>query len=295
MSTASMRQKKNYDLIHETAFTPARQTKKTIPQVFTLHDLSLMNFKTYHPKERVWFFDLFFPRRLKYADHIITVSEFIKQEICEKLSISQSRVSAVHLACDPFFFPRPVHEVSRVKEKFNLPDNYLLFVGTLEPRKNLSLIIDAMPAIPEEIGLVLTGWSGWGDKDWMKRIKQNHLSHRVHMPGYVSENDLAALYSGAIAFVYPSFYEGFGLPVLEAMACKCPVITSNRASLPEVAGNAGILIDPNDHEALAHEITKIAEDSQLRESLISKGLLQASRFSWEKCARKTKQIFSEMI
>lgn len=279
-----------YHVFHETAFTPAAVRGRT-PQVFTLHDLSLMEHTEHHPRERVWTFNLFFKRRIACADHIITVSEFIKREMCEKLGIREDKITAIHEACDPYFFPRSEIQIKDTRAELGLPKNYILFVGTLEPRKNLSLIIRALSHLPDDINLVLTGWSGWGSKDWLDEVQALGIRHRVFVPGYVREDQLAALYSGALAFVYPSFYEGFGLPLLEAFSCGCPVICSDRASLPEVAGDAAILIDPHDHEQLADAVLNVAENPDERDHLIEKGKQRARIFSWEKCAIETLDVF----
>lgn len=279
-------------LYHETAFTPAALTGT--PQVFTLHDLSLMEFKTMHPRERVWFFELFFDRRIRYASHIITVSEFMRTEICEKLNFPATKVTAIPEACDPFFFPRSEERIQQVLTGLNLPRTYLLFAGTLEPRKNISLLIDALISGRTDIPLVLTGWEGWGDKKWLETIRKHGLEKRIFRTGYVDDDTLACLYSGAQAFIYPSLYEGFGLPLLEAMSCGCPVICSRAASLPEVAGDAALLVNPHDSTELAHTIETLLTDSGQRRETISKGRQRAALFSWEKTAELTLDVFRKV-
>ncbi|MDA8404013.1 MAG: glycosyltransferase family 1 protein [Desulfobacteraceae bacterium] len=288
------RLERRYDIYHETAFTPARIFHAT-PQIFTLHDLSLMHFRQHHPRERVWFSDFFFNKRIREADHIIVPSEFILQEAIEYIKIKQNQITVIPEAPDPFFYPRPGEDVSVVLKRLGIPAEYLLFAGTLEPRKNLSLVIEALHRCGLDVPLVLCGWSGWGEKSWMRKIEAYGLKKRIHQTGYVDETTLACLYSGARALVYPSLYEGFGLPVLEAMACGCPVMCANTASLPEVAGDAALFFDPHQPEQLAHLIKAIYSDDALSESLTQKGYGRAARFTWRQAAEKTREVFCRMI
>ena len=168
------------------------------------------------------------------------------------------------LSPDPLFCPCSTDVVETIKTKYNLPESYLLFVGSLEPRKNIALLIDALQAVKTDIPLVLVGWHGWGYKGWLEKIKTTDLKSRIYVIGHVPDDDLKAIYSGAAALVYPSLYEGFGLPILEAMACGCPVICSNTASMPEVAGDAAILIDPGRVVELAAAIETIVYDSETK-------------------------------
>ncbi len=283
-----------YDIYHETAFTPAAINRST-PQVFTLHDLSLMHFRHCHPRERVWFSDFFFNKRISEADHIIVPSGFIRQEACEYLKIKDNRITVIPEAPDPFFYPRPGEDVSAVLNRLNIPEEYLLFAGTLEPRKNLPLVIEALHQCDRNVPLVLCGWSGWGEKSWMRKIEAYGLKKRIYQTGYVDETTLACLYSGARALVYPSLYEGFGLPVLEAMACGCPVMCANTASLPEVAGDAALFFDPHQPEQLAHLINRIYLDDELRETFIQKGYSRAARFTWQHAAEETRDLFYRVI
>jgi alpha-1,3-rhamnosyl/mannosyltransferase len=284
----------DFHVYHETAFTPAAINQR-LPQIFTLHDLSLMHYREYHPKERVWFSDLFFKRRLSEACHVIVPSVFIKNEVCQTLRLSEQQVTSIPEAPDPFFSPRPADQVHETHKRLSLPKDYLLFVGTLEPRKNLDLIIEALGQCSEDIALVLTGWKGWGKKPWIEHAARYGIENNIYMTGYVDEHSLACLYSGALALIYPSKYEGFGLPVLEAMACGCPVICSNAASLPEVAGGAAVYIDPQDATSLVQAIEQVVFDHSKRESLQAKGLQQASLFSWRSTAQKTVEVFEERV
>ncbi|MEE4362765.1 MAG: glycosyltransferase family 1 protein [Desulfotignum sp.] len=279
-------------LYHETAFTPAKLT--TVPTVYSVYDLSLRRYKDTHPKERVWLFAYFIKTRLKYARHILTISEFIRKEIMEEFKVPPHMVSSVPLAPDPLFAPCTSAAVNAVKKKYNLPHDYLVFVSSLEPRKNISLLMDALAAAKTDIPLVLVGWHGWGDKDWLAKTNAGVLKDRVFFTGHVPDQDLKAVYTGAAALVYPSLYEGFGLPIVEAMACGCPVICSDTASMPEVAGDAALLIDPHRSDSLAHAIDTMVHDTGVRTSFIQKGFGRAGQFTWEKTARQTIDIFSRV-
>ena len=281
-----------FHVYHETAFTPS--VIKRIPQVFTIHDLSLMKYREMHPRERVWFSDLFFNRRIHHATHIITVSDFIRSEICNEFPIDPAQVTTIWEAPDPLFFPRENEKIDAVIKNLKLPREYLLFVGTLEPRKNLPLVIKALAKRKDNIPIVFVGWKGWGDDLWRQKAKEEGIANRIFTTGYVDEESLACLYSGALALIFPSFYEGFGLPLLEAMACGCPVICSNVASLPEVAGDAAIFIDPHDDEDLAEAIHRMVFDSRIRNDFKEKGLKRARQFSWERAAKQTLAVFKKV-
>ncbi|SMC76624.1 alpha-1,3-rhamnosyl/mannosyltransferase [Desulfocicer vacuolatum DSM 3385] len=281
--------KKPFQLYHETAFTPAKISK--IPTIFSIYDLSLRRHSKTHPRERVWLFEHFIKTRLRYASHILTISEFIRQEIIEELNVPASQVSAIHLAPDPLFSKCSPEETARIQSKYDLPSTYLLFVSSLEPRKNIDLLIDAMEKADTDIPLVLVGWQGWGEKHWLDKLNKINMKNRVYLIGHVPDNDLKVIYNSAQSLVYPSLYEGFGLPILEAMACGCPVICSNTASMPEVAGNAAIFIDPSSSDDLAQAIETMTYNTKLRKSLVTRGTTRAKEFNWEKTATKTLDVF----
>jgi glycosyltransferase involved in cell wall biosynthesis len=281
-----------FTLYHETAFTPAKLT--AVPTVFSMYDLSLRRYRHTHPRERVWLFEYFVRTRLKYARHILTISDFIRQEIIDEFKVCPSMVSSVPLAPDPVFSPSPPGTVAQVRARLGLPGEYLLFVSSLEPRKNIDLLIEALAAAKTGMPLVMAGWSGWGAKAWLSRIGSPGLRDRIIITGHIPDTDLAAVYSGAAALVYPSLYEGFGLPILEAMACGCPVICSSAASMPEAAGNAALYIDPADKDSLVHAIDTLVQDTPLRQQLKAAGKARAAGFTWEKTARKTLDIFRQV-
>ena len=282
-----------FDLYHETAFFPAAQTR--VPTVYSIYDLSLRRFKETHPRERVWYFEFFIKRRLQYAAHILTISEFIRREIIEEFGFPPEKVSTVPLAPDPIFGPRAAEEVTAVQKTLGLPQDYLLFVSSLEPRKNIGILIKALQAVKTDIPVVMVGWQAWGEKKWLEKIRISGLRNRIYMTGHISDSELVAVYNGASALVYPSIYEGFGLPILEAMACNCPVICSRVASMPEAAGEAALLIDPHDRDELAAAIEALVFKKNTRENCIRLGRERVKNFSWGKTARKTYAVFQKVV
>ena len=275
---------------HETAFTPSN-IRRSVPQVFTLYDLSLLCCRDMHPRERVWFADLFFKRRLPEATHIIAISSYVRQEAMELLDIPGDRITAIPLAPAPHFGPRDPGECAAVRRKYGLPERYFLFVGTLEPRKNLDALVTALRLGREPHHLVITGWKGWGDKQWEAALSEPRLASRIHPTGYVDDADLPGLYAGATALIYLSHYEGFGLPVVEAMACGCPVVCSNVSSLPEAGGDAAWFIEPRDVDALAQAMDTLAGDEARRAAMRARGLRHAASLTWRRNAEATLAVF----
>lgn len=278
---------RHYDLYHEAGFFPFAVPRR-LKTVFTIHDLSLIRFPQYHPEERVLYSRLFFRQRCKRVDHFLAVSEFTAREMRTRLNINPENISVTREAHDDkIFFPRSHEEVKAFLKRQALPERYFLFVGGGDPRKNLDVVPEALEKAGIEIPLVVVGWSGWSDE----KPRKNIISL-----GYVSDDDLAGLYSGAIALIFPSSYEGFGLPILEAMACGCPVVTTREASLPEVAGEAAIYLnEPRNSVELGNVLKKLVTNTSLRGELGRQGMLQAGRFSWEKTARATFQAFLEVL
>jgi glycosyltransferase involved in cell wall biosynthesis len=190
-----------------------------------------------------------------------------------------------------------VHKIlNSIKQKYHLPDRFILFVGTLEPRKNIIRLLEAYARIKDKLPhkLVIAGTKGWLYQPIFEAVKRLSLRNNVIFLGYVDDGNLPALYNLADLFVYPSIYEGFGLPVLEAMACGIPVITSNVSSLPEVAGDAAVLVDPYNVKELAGAMKHVLTNASLRKQVINKGFQQAKNFSWKKCARETLKVYEEV-
>ncbi len=229
-------------------------------------------------------------------DHILAISQTVKDDVCHYLNIEPSRVSVTYLAADSELF-YPCHDPERladIRRKYSIPDGpYILSVNTVEPRKNMEHAIRSFARLVEEqkvddLHFVLVGAHGWKSEMLLDEVSgQRAVKDRVILTGYVADEDLAPLYSGALAFVFPSLCEGFGLPPLEAMQCGVPVISSNATSLPEVVGDAGVLVDPLDCDALCQAIFDVVSRPALREELSARSLARAGQFSWGRCARET--------
>ncbi len=282
-----------YNIYHETGFFPP-DLRGRLPVVHTVYDLSLRRYAHTHPRVRVCYYEFFIKRRLSHATHVLAISEYVRQEILDEFRLDPQMVTTVPLAPDPHFSPQAKEQVDITLARLGVPRDYILFAGTLEPRKNLKLLIEALPLMRQEVALVLAGASGWGDKSWRKALPALGLDRRVFISGHVSDEDLACLYTGASAFVYPSLYEGFGLPILESMACGCPVVCANTSCLPETAGGAAVLVSPHDPEELAAALDHIVEDDVYRQGLIKLSLERAAGFSWEQTARQTMAVFKSV-
>ncbi len=278
---------RSFDLYHEAGFFPFSVSGRA-KTVFTIHDLSLIRFPQHHPRERVLYSRLFLERRCRKVDHFLAVSEFTAQEMAAYLSIPPERIQVTPEAVDKaVFYPRSPGEVRAFLMQYHLPDRYFLFVGAGDPRKNADILPKALETAGLDIPLVVTGWSGWSSRE--------AGSERTILLGYVSDHDLARAYSGALALIFPSSYEGFGLPVLEAMACGCPVVTTRETSLPEVAGDAvRYMKEPRDVDDLAKILRELADRPATGERLAQRGLTRVRAFSWEKTAQQTYAVFEAL-
>ena len=277
----------DFDLYHEAAFFPFAAPVH-VKTVFTLTDLSLIRFPEHHPRERVLYSRLFFRRRCRRVKRFLSISSFIQREMEDYLGISRGNTTVTYLGYDPaVLYPRPAMEIEDCLIRYDLPEKYFLFVGSGDPRKNMNVIPEALDRTDLAVPLVVAGWSGWAEKtSWAK----------VRFLGFVPDDDLARLYSGALALIFPSCYEGFGLPILEAMACGCPVVTTREASMPEVAGDAAVYMgDPADADGLAGILKELAENPLRRREMVKKGLGQAGRFSWRNTAETTLRAFEKAL
>ena len=276
--------------ISEICVQPVKKAKT----VAFVHDLTTLLFPENHVRSNVMLHNLRF-RNINKADAILTNSEHTKKDIIEHLKISPDKIFVTYLGADDIFVPSADSDIAAIKMKYGIAAPYMLFVGTVEPRKNLKTLIRAFnniksgKDIPHK--LVIAGRKGWKYEDIFSEIRKSAYSSDIIYLDYIPESDLPGLMSGCDVFVYPSLYEGFGLPVLEAMKCGAPVITSNVSSLPEVGGNACIYIDPNDDKSLADNIYSVISDSALKKSMAEKGNFRAKDFSWDKCAEETMAVY----
>jgi glycosyltransferase involved in cell wall biosynthesis len=280
---------KHVDVIHYPTHmeTPLRWT--ACPTVLTFYDLVPL----VHPETSTEGIIEKFDRcvgRLRYIDALITISEFSKMEMVNRLGLDPEKITVCYPGVDEHFFIARADE--GIVRKYSGGSHYVLFVGTLEPRKNVEVLIEAFRAIRRPgMKLILAGNEGWGIDRIRRRISELGLKDQVILPGYVPEEDLPHLYRGAEVFVYPSGYEGFGIPVVEAMAAGAPVITSDVSSLPEVAGNDAILVSPVDVVGIAEAISAVLENDHLRGDLRARGVKRAGEFSWDRCADRVLSVY----
>ena len=269
------------------------------PSVCTFHDLSIFTWAHCHPPARVRYMRKEIELTLQRADMLITDSEYTRQEIAAYFSWSPDKIRAVPLACSADFRPRTDDELAPVLNKFGLAvGGYCLYVGTIEPRKNLEALLDAYSRLPhaerQRWPLVLTGYRGWRSEQLHARIATAVAAGWARYLGFVEADELPLIYAGARLFVFPSLYEGFGLPVLEAMASGIPVVCSNASTLPEVAGDAAAMCEPQDVDTLSQLIAAGLEDETWRAGARCRGLLRAADFSWQRCARETAAVYREV-
>ncbi|HQF09206.1 MAG TPA: glycosyltransferase family 1 protein [Spirochaetota bacterium] len=231
-------------------------------------------------------------RNMNRADLLLSVSDSTRNDLVRLLKIRKDIITLHNAADRKIFHPADPKSVTRVKKSYEITRPYILSVCTLEPRKNLATLLDAYAKVHKRVRhqLVLAGMSGWKNTKLFEMIERHPAKHSIIVTGYVPSQDLAPLYSGADVFVFPTLYEGFGMPVLEAMQCGCPVISSTSSSIPEVAGDACVLVDPLDTEALAASMEKILSDRARRSAMTRKGLARSKQFSWEKSAARLLEI-----
>lgn len=270
---------------------------KFCPTVLTIHDLSLMLHSQTHEAVSVRR-SRRLPLMARTATMIVTPSESVRREVCEHLPVRPEKVVAIVEAARSLFRPMPETETIETRQRLNIEDDFLLFVGTLEPRKNLVTLVRAYEALARVLDqklpqLVIVGKKGWLNDDLFATVKASGVEGRINLTGYLTDEELCALYSSCRIFIYPSLYEGFGLPPLEAMACGAPVVTSRIASIAEVTGNAARLFDPQDVESLTHELHALLTNEQERRHLSALGLKRAAEFSWERTARETREVYEE--
>jgi glycosyltransferase involved in cell wall biosynthesis len=282
----------NYDLYHGLNYHVPRVA---FPSIVNIYDLSYLLFPQYFTRKRLNDIRGKVASSIKRADKILTGSESAKADIVNFLKVPGKRIKVTPFGVEETFKPQSSEEVSLIRKKHNLPERFILFVGTIEPRKNIISLLRAYhKLVRSDVGLVIAGGHGWLFEEIFREVSRLNLREKVMFPGRVSETDLPALYSAASVFVYPSVYEGFGFPPLEAMACGVPVIVSNTSSLPEIVGDAGILVNPEDSSEIAEAIRSVLDDDSKRENMRTKGIERAKRFSWEKCAGETLRIYAEL-
>jgi glycosyltransferase involved in cell wall biosynthesis len=267
--------------------------------VFTLHDTAYLRYPQYHlPQNRIYL-TLMMPRFLARADHIIAVSEHTRQDALRYYRLDPARIDVIPEGVEPHFRPESdPARVTAVRHKYQLPSRFILCVSTIEPRKNLPILLEAYAALRESqpaVGLVIAGSKGWLYEHFFERLRSLGLQAAVVLPGHVPDDDLPALLQAAEVFAYPSVFEGFGLPPLEAMACGVPVVCSSASSLPEVVGEAGLLLPPDDARAWRDALGRVLSDSSLRDALRARGLERSRPFTWERAAQRTLDVYRRVM
>jgi glycosyltransferase involved in cell wall biosynthesis len=271
-----------------------------VPAVVTIHDLGYLHYPQAHRPFDRWYLDWTTRRHTRLASQIIADSLATKQDLIDFYGANPDRIRVVYLGRDETLAPvTDLDLIATVKAKYQIDGNYLLYLGTLHPRKNLVRLIEAFGLAVERLEnntlqLVIAGKRGWLSDEIFGRVQQLGLAGRVVFPGYVEDEAKPALLSGALAYVFPSLYEGFGLPVLEAMACGTPVLTSNCSSLPEVAGQAALLVDPRNTADIAEGLVRLISKADLRRQLVKRGYRRLENFSWEKAATEVVEVFHRL-
>jgi glycosyltransferase involved in cell wall biosynthesis len=267
--------------------------------VFTLHDLIFEIYPEHHKRYNYTFLKLMMPRFLRAADQIIAVSQHTRADAVRIYGIPGEKITVIYEGVDPHYrLTRDPTTLAAVRVRYSLPEQFILHVGTIEPRKNLGRLLDAVAALKREfpgLKLVLVGKKGWLYDSFFQKLAQSGLESEVLFPGFVAEEDLPLVYQLATVFAFPSVYEGFGLPPLEAMACGVPVVCSNASSLPEVVGGGGLMVDPHDTSALTAALRRVLADEPLRQELSGRGVEQAARFSWDRAARETLDVYRRCV
>lgn len=281
----------SYDIYWQPNFIPLKNinAKKVVT---TVHDFSCILHKDYHPKERIDYFENNFFQNIINSDIIITGSNFTKQEILQRLNFKEEKVKVIYHGVN--------HDIFKVYEDiqldFDLPKKFIFSVGSIEPRKNLLGLLKAYNLLPkslkDEYKLVLAGFKGWENKEIMEQIEFN--KDYIHYLGFITDEQLAKVYNKATCFVFPSFYEGFGLPPIEAMASGTPVISSDQTSMPEVCQDAAIYCNPYNIQDISNKIELLLNDKKLQSKLIKKGLIKAKEYTWDKSAKEHTKVFKEL-
>ena len=284
------------DIVHVCSIPPLFNPRK---YVMTVHDLCSFIHREFFPWQIRQRLNYFLTKGIQNAAKIITVSESTRKDLIELFGIHPSKLSVIHLGLDRQY--RPVEDKNAVRltlDKYGIPPNYILYIGKIQSRKNIIGLLQVFYILKNKYKvphkLVMVGRSLWNTKREFQEIERLGIKDDVIQTGHVPYSDLPAMYSGADVFVFPSFYEGFGLPPLEAMACGVPVVTSNTTALPEVLGDAALMDFPTNVEGLAQKVFLLLNDEHLRNTMREKGLKRASLFSWEETARKTLDVYKDL-
>ncbi len=284
------------DVLHSPHYTmPLRRAARA---VVTFCDMTFLLYPELHQAVKRAYFPAMMRWSARHADRLITISESTRDDLARLWGVDPGRMTAIPLAAGAEYRPAAPEAIAAACARHGLrPGGYVVYVGVLEPRKNVDALVAAFGLAAERLqglDLVIAGKRGWMYDRIFAQVEALGLAHRVRFTGYVAQADLPGLYGGARLLVYPSRYEGFGLPVLEAMACGVPVVTTNVSSMPEVAGDAALLVDPDDVAGLAAAIVRLVDDPALARELARRGRERAAGFSWERCAEETRRVYEQV-
>lgn len=282
-------------------FSPGHYSPRftQVPRVISIMDLAFHHFPEYFTRKDLAQLRSWTKYSISKADAIITISQASKDDILKLYPVKREKVHVVYpgvkqtLSLQPHIYP-----MKELENKFGIKKDYLLFVGTLQPRKNIKRLIEAFSKVHQDssdIQLIIVGRKGWKYEEILSAPQKYGVKESVKFLDFVADDDLETLYKNALCFVWPSLYEGFGLPVLEAMQYGCPVITSNVSSLPEAGGDAAVYVDPENVEDIVSKIKKVIGNKELRDDMVKKGYQQVKKFSWEKAAKETLEILKEVV
>jgi len=289
--------KNNVDLYHAPGFVLPFFRINKVPFLMTVADMTFFSHPQHHKTIKNIYFKHMIPFSLKKAEKVITISENTKKDVIEQTNTVPSKIKSILLGVDKIFLDKKNSRDKKVLDKYNIKKPYILFVGMLEPRKNIKGLIEAFYLVQNkhDNDLIIVGKKGWMYQDIFKLVKKLKLEGEVIFTGYLPDEDLPSLYSNATCFVYPSFYEGFGIPIVEAMACGCPVITSNNSSMREVAGEAAILVNPYNVEEIKDAIEKVIYNPKEKKRLQKLGFQNVKRFNWDKMAEETINMYNKFL
>ncbi len=286
--------RRRLDLLHSMAFvTPIIAP---CPVIVTVYDLSFLHFPEQFPRLQRWYLTSQTGRSCRQARRVITISEASRQDVHRFFGVPLTQIVVVYPGVDGRYRPLPAPEIAAFRRREQLPERFVLHVGTLQPRKNIPVLLEAFAQLPDpDLHLVLAGGKGWLFEDIFRRVQRLGLEQRVRFTGYVADEDLPLWYNAAALFVFPSVYEGFGMPVVEAMACGTPVVASRSSSIPEAAGSAGLLFDPQNAAELAERMASVLNDPALSATMQQQGVAQAANFSWEQAGRDTAVLYRQVL
>lgn len=288
--------KKRLDLIFNPKFTVPFFSKAK--KMFVLHGSEWFVIPEHFKKHDQWYFNAFVPLYCRHADAFVAVSNAVKTDVVKHTGVDPGKVFPIHNGFDPTLF-QPVRDPGKllaVRANYKLPDRFILWCGQIESRKNVARLLRAFALIKDSVPhqLVLAGEQRWSTRAELQVMRELNLEDRVYFPGWVEHGDLPAVYSLADLFAFPSLYEGFGIPLIEAMACGCPIVTADTCAPPEVVEGSGCLVDPLSVEDIAAGMLKVLRDAPLRADMIAKGLERAKAFSWDRCARQVLAVFDSL-